>query len=170
MGDLLCQGITASQEWDIVQVITDYLEENAEISAVLRLPLGAARILIADMYADGLVRVFQRGEAEEPPASDLLTRVQNALHRSRPSTSGQASDMRSVKILIAGGSGVGKTTFMNSISEITPLTTEAVMTAPFVYADDPSHVPDIPLDARSRVSAEATLITLVEHALSVMNA
>ncbi|MDR7279421.1 signal recognition particle receptor subunit beta [Catenuloplanes atrovinosus] len=43
--------------------------------------------------------------------------------------------------MIAGGFGVGKTTLVGAVSEITPLTTEAVMTAAGVGIDDPSKVP-----------------------------
>src|ERR1700683_5056371 len=42
----------------------------------------------------------------------------------------------------AGGCGVGKTTFVGSVSEITPLTTEAVMTSVSENLDDLSHTPD----------------------------
>ena len=42
----------------------------------------------------------------------------------------------SVKLLVAGGFGVGKTTFIGSVSEIEPLTTEELITMASVGIDD----------------------------------
>jgi hypothetical protein len=53
----------------ILQFCRDW-RSVAEVSAVLRLPLGVARILIADMSADGLVRIHQRDDSPRTrPAS-----------------------------------------------------------------------------------------------------
>jgi len=53
----------------------------AEISAVLRMPLGVARVLIADMAMEGLVRVHQIDHAEGRPDVNLLERVLSGLRK-----------------------------------------------------------------------------------------
>ena len=53
----------------------------AEISAVLRMPLGVARVLIGDMAMEGLVRVHQADHGQGRPDLNLLERVLSGLRK-----------------------------------------------------------------------------------------
>jgi hypothetical protein len=59
------------------------LQSLAEIAARMQLPLGVARVLIADMAAEGLVAVHQPAslDRDEAVGTELLERVLSGLRR-----------------------------------------------------------------------------------------
>jgi hypothetical protein len=59
------------------------VQSLAEIAARLHLPLGVARVLIADMAAEGLVSVYEPTSLDENEAvgTELLERVLSGLRR-----------------------------------------------------------------------------------------
>jgi hypothetical protein len=75
----------AGQEHQHIAALCDgQLQSLAEIAARTQLPLGVARVLIADMAADGLVAVYEPASLDddnEAVGTELLERVLSGLRR-----------------------------------------------------------------------------------------
>jgi hypothetical protein len=72
------------QEQQHIATLCDgQLQSLAEIAARMQLPLGVARVLIADMAADGMVAVYEPASLDENEAvgTELLERVLSGLRR-----------------------------------------------------------------------------------------
>jgi hypothetical protein len=67
----------------IAQLCSNSPLSLAEISSHLRVPIGVARVLVADMAAEGLLAVYQQSEEEENQGEriEMLERILGALQR-----------------------------------------------------------------------------------------
>ena len=75
------------------------------------------------------------------PSSDVSARAGEAPMATGPAAA-TAQPPLTVKIVVAGGFAVGKTTFIGSLSDIDPLSTEAAMTSKSIGVDDAGGVTD----------------------------
>ncbi|MFF5209845.1 DUF742 domain-containing protein [Streptosporangium sp. NPDC000396] len=74
-------GLSYIREYRAISELCRQIRSVAEISALLGIPLGVARVLISDMEAEGLVRVHHPQIDAGGPGLKLLERVLSGLHR-----------------------------------------------------------------------------------------
>lgn len=68
-------------EWQAISDLCREWRSVAEISALLRMPLGVARVLVADMSEQGLVQIRSSLDNEARPNTNLLERVLSGLRK-----------------------------------------------------------------------------------------
>ncbi len=76
-------GSQVREQQHIVTLCDGRLQSLAEISARMQLPLGVARVLVADMAADGLVAVYEPTsiDGNDAVGTELLERVLSGLRK-----------------------------------------------------------------------------------------
>ncbi len=77
------RGAHGREHQHIASLCDGKVQSLAEIAARMRLPLGVARVLIADMAADGLVAVYEPTSFDNNDAvgTELLERVLSGLRK-----------------------------------------------------------------------------------------
>jgi hypothetical protein len=68
-------------EYQAISSLCRQVRSVAEISAMLRMPLGVARVLVSDMAAESLVHVYSPQLEAGKPDLSLLERVLSGLRR-----------------------------------------------------------------------------------------
>jgi Protein of unknown function (DUF742) len=77
-------GSSHGREHQYIATLCDgRLQSLAEVAARMQLPLGVARVLIADMASDGLVAVYEPTsfDSDDSVGTELLERVLSGLRR-----------------------------------------------------------------------------------------
>ena len=77
-------GMSGGREQNYIVTLCDgRLQSLAEISARMQLPLGVARVLVADMAADGLVAIYEPAslDGNDAVGTELLERVLSGLRK-----------------------------------------------------------------------------------------
>lgn len=80
----LTNGNLASRVMPELQAIVEIcrrMRTVAEISALLKMPLGVVRVLLSDLADQGMIRVYGTGHGTGQPDRALLERVLNGLRR-----------------------------------------------------------------------------------------
>nr|WP_283134361.1 DUF742 domain-containing protein [Rhizohabitans arisaemae] len=72
---------TLIPEYQAISTLCRQVRSVAEISALLRMPLGVTRVLVGDMADEGLVQLHQPQLDEGQPDMNLLERVLSGLRR-----------------------------------------------------------------------------------------
>lgn len=76
-------GARGQEQRYIANLCDGRLQSLAEVAARMKLPLGVARVLVADMAAEGLVAIYEPTSFDENDAvgTELLERVLSGLRR-----------------------------------------------------------------------------------------
>lgn len=81
---LSARGGQGREQEHIAAMCAERLQSLAEVAARMQMPLGVARILVADMAADGLIAIYEPtslDDANEAVGTELLERVLSGLRR-----------------------------------------------------------------------------------------
>ncbi|GAB3695582.1 DUF742 domain-containing protein [Nocardiopsis oceani] len=72
---------TLTPEWQAISDLCQEWRSVAEVSALLRMPLGVARVLVADMSEQGLLQIRSSLNNDSRPNTNLLERVLSGLRK-----------------------------------------------------------------------------------------